>query len=853
MGNYGKSLLPLGIAIVVPAAIMMSDSGSEDGGGGADIGIIIALVIGIVILVSAFARLVQGSERKIMGQIIRPKAAARGSAIWSLAVFNITPFLIKGSPIMDRTAPFPIAILTLGSRIYTALGYGWMPFVLISFFVIFILGLSLSGKYPKIINIIFNFIMLICFSFWLNFSIQFFLWTFFADKENLVFFEDYAGLTSLSQIAIPLSLSLGLCILSLYLVIRMLKQISISFSNLEVFGGTKQFSIFVSILIVYILGVSPVYIGYQLCMENNSYMTLEITDTVEVSLFFINFIALIFIGIVLVILITTLLSTIREFSKKKTGEGAANEPGFGIGQAMFFVILFIAWAPIFMPLVDRGENTKDNSIYNPTWNGWSGFRTSLIDEGYDVMAIQSSISTISQLDSSKQIILVIPGPNLFYNPASEVPYFLTAFKTNFSMFICEDHGTVETLLFEMFVASMFQTPVTFIPKGVVRDNFSYWKNPAFPVINLGNKSMPFGHDYLNEKVDQVVLSSASGFLGGSFLESFGWEVIGETTPYYSYVDVDDDGMFDQKKDVYKFPDSMISAMDTYGGEAGGFSNEVALTTAILEDGLPLGGITSPSQPVFSVKEIAAPNSTLSSGNGTYGSRVFIAGDATWLDNELISIKEYDNLQLALNVMKYLACGRAPEDCIIVFDEAHIRPETGQTELTSAATFGKLQGYVNWLSTNPILGLVYPAFSLYSLNRWIPATDDTKKKIQLRDLMEAERTRSLLKFRTSSFFSQKINWYRQHKKYKQALLQLYRRLGRRVNALLGDSAARSVNDIINAVRQERGKYIKKDVLDRMRKFFNKIYALKANKDEVKNESEFEELFMEMGWVNDNLSR
>ena len=81
------------------------------------------------------------------------------------------------------------------------------------------------------------------------------------------------------------------------------------------------------------------------------------------------------------------------------------------------------------------------------------------------MSIQSSISTISQLDPTKQVILVIPGSNVFYNPASEVPYFLTAFKTNFSMFICDDHGTTETLLFETFIASLGQSPIHLFAQG----------------------------------------------------------------------------------------------------------------------------------------------------------------------------------------------------------------------------------------------------------------------------------------------------------------------------------------------------------------------------------------------------
>jgi hypothetical protein len=244
--------------------------------------------------------------------------------------------------------------------------------------------------------------------------------------------------------------------------------------------------------------------------------------------------------------------------------------------------------------------------------------------------------------------------------------------------------------------------------------------------------------------------------------------------------------------------------------------------------------------------------------------MFVAADASWLNNELTSngsrvitvdgvqqtISGFDNLQFGINVIEYLACGRIPQDCFVVFDEAHIRPELGYTELSSAASFGATQGYVNWLSTNPILGLVYPLFALQTLRKWLPR-EGNKKKVQLRDLEEEERRQSMLQFRSSSFFAQKINWYRQHNKFRQALIQLYRRLERKVNRLLGDAPDRSVNAIMGAIQRERGRYISKDNYKRIQSFFEKMDSLKKNKSDIKNEQEFEDLFMEMSWVSDHV--
>ena len=159
-------------------------------------------------------------------------------------------------------------------------------------------------------------------------------------------------------------------------------------------------------------------------------------------------------------------------------------------------------------------------------------------------------------------------------------------------------------------------------------------------------------------------------------------------------------------------------------------------------------------------------------------------------------------------------------------------------------------YVNWLSTNPILGLVYPIFALYSLRKWIPKEGD-KKDLQLKDLVEAERNAAILKFRTSSFFAQKINWYRKNKKYRQALIQLYRRLERKVNRMLGDAGERGLQAIMAAIRKERGQYISKENLKRLEKFFDRMLEIKQGKSDVSNEEEFEDLFLEMSWANDAL--
>ncbi|MHA1675347.1 MAG: hypothetical protein ACTSYI_17180 [Promethearchaeota archaeon] len=830
MANYGKFVTPISVLIIA--------AGAGLAGAGID-PIIFGIILGFGILLFffGFARLVQGKERKILGQIIRPKAAARSSTVWALLFFNITPFILfdtEGLQHIVTNIPFPITILMSLESVVDQY-YAWMRWTFILFHIIWIIAFFLTGKFPKMINILMNFVISLSLSFWMAFGSQFLLWTFFADKTDLVLLSSYHGVSSIMDLLLPLGISAGIIIFALILLMRMLKNLQISFANLSV-KGSKRLISFTFLVVVYTAAIAPLGIGIYISLQNYSLIAE-----------YVNYIGVIFLGIGIFRAVTTLVNSAKEMGKQIEAEGVKSGKGisFGATSAIFVLLFFLAWAPIVLPLVDHGENSKSYSIYNPDWNGWSNFRLELEDAGYEVRSVQSSISTISQLDPTKHVVLVVGGPNLFYNPASEIPFLLSAFSTNFSMMVCDDHGTAESLLTASFIASLgatgnieAATPLTFFPKGILIDNESYWINPEFPVIKN------FAGHPISSGVNNVVLGHATGFLGGEILSGFGWTYIGQTSGHYSFIDVNNDNMYDDATDVYPFPSAISGILEGQEGVMG-------LMAEFLDAGIPLGGY---AQTVFSVKDIAL-NAQTPDGSGTFSSRMFCATDATWLNNELTSIAAYDNMKMGMQVVQWLAAGRLPEDTIVVFDEAHIAPDSPtwnlrRTELSSTASFGAVQGYLNWMSTNPVLGVVYPLFALQTFRRWIPKEGD-KKKLQLKDLEAYERDKARLKFRTSSFFAQKINWYRQHKKYRQALLQLYRRLERKVNRMLGDSGDRTLAALMRSIQQEHGNRYSKDIYDRIEKFFEKMFKLKSGKDTIKEEGEFEYLFLEMSWVNNKI--
>ncbi|MHA1534197.1 MAG: hypothetical protein ACTSP8_05645 [Promethearchaeota archaeon] len=517
------------------------------------------------------------------------------------------------------------------------------------------------------------------------------------------------------------------------------------------------------------------------------------------------YIGAVFLGFALVIFIrNTTVQKSREIqSRKKSKSGSAYR------EALFLVIFLFTFIPLFGPIFDQGKNDQNFSIYNEAWNGASDFKNALEGEGYNIMTIQSSLSATERLD--KSILLVLLGPNLFYNPIFEIPYFMDFFDntTRNSLFICHDHGSTSTLLWEIFIASALDPhlqgaiPVTIFANGILRDNGSYHVAPDFPVIQS------FSAHPTTVGISDVILSEASAVVGGPFLSYFGWDLVGSSTKY-GYVDKNDDHM-------YNFVDDFVD-LSLISGVLPGFP-----------DKWPLGGY---SQGVFMAKDAIT-------------SRVFVSADASLFNNELISESSFDNLQFGLNIVNWLTYGEPKDDWVIVFDEAHIRPELTR-DMTSAGIFGFITQYIIHLSTNPITAWIYPLLAIYSLKKYLPKKDEKseKKKADEQDKKEERE-----KFRTSSFFAEKIGWYREKGRYGKALTLLYRRLERKLNALLRGQKITTKN-VIDLVISKEPKTTKIKIR-RIAKFMDTMIAIKEGNSKVKNEQEFENLYFEMEWVVNNM--
>ena len=531
--------------------------------------------------------------------------------------------------------------------------------------------------------------------------------------------------------------------------------------------------------------------------------------------FFVTYIPLlcylgaIFSGITFIVFVrnTTTQKMRQTQSRKKIKSGSIYK------QALFVIIFIFAFVPILSPLIDEGKNDQNFSVYNEAWNGASDFKLAIETAGYEnIMTVQSSLSATERLD--KSILLILLGPNQFYDPIFEVPYFIDFFNGSNSLLICHDHGSTSTLLWEILIASMFDPdisiPLTIFPDGVLRDNASYDTTPEFPVIQN------FAAHPTTSNVDEVILSVASCAVGGPFIEAFGWTSIGSTTDY-GFIDKDNNKRYNSPEDDLNL----------------GFMSLVDFGLPFPET-FPLGGYP---QQVFLANDMGEQ-------------RVFVSADASMFNNELIDeVLGYDNMQFGINIIEWLTFaneGGSKDDWIIVFDEAHIRPEYSR-DLTSAGIFGFIMQYIVHLSTNPITAWIYPLLAFYSLRKYLPKKD--KKKEEEKIAEQEEKKEEMARFRTSSFFAQKIEEYKDKMKYRDALKLLYRRLERKLNTQLRGRKITTEN-VINLVIGKDPSTTKLKIR-RLSKFMDKILLIKEGKYKVKTEQDFEATFFEMGWAVKNI--
>ncbi len=558
---------------------------------------------------------------------------------------------------------------------------------------------------------------------------------------------------------------------------------------------------------------------------------------------------MLFVGILPAALAVVFGLLLYSFIKKTMDERRVGRPQpkfkFGFKQAVFLVIFILSFMPFILPLFDHGLNTKDHSIYNPAWNGCSNLKDRLTSQGYNVEAIQSSLSTTMRNNDTYKVVVML-GPNRFYNPVTDLAFYVDFFNLGGSLLVCDDKGSTNWLMMEMSVLTGFMVPFMEFPKGDLADNASFitGKDPYFPVIQEFDGSHP-----TTSGVSKVALNHASAILpygslisllmgGGGGGSGAGLDVIGSTTDSLSYLDMNHDYYFDP--DVDKWDPSIV--VDFL----------MALVPLSAEDKQDLMDYAS------ALLMGALPKVVFGAQSLSHG-RLFVAGDASWLNNQLLDDPAFDNARFADNIFSWLSSDGVnsypPENTTIYFDEVHIRPE-GIQEFASAYIYGMFIGYVNWLSSSAILAWVYPFLALWTLSRWLP--EDPEKKAKEKEKKEQKEKKGeeepefRVKYGTETAFVKKIKSLREGSDFNEPVLMLYRRVLRRLNRLLGDQEP-TTDHIISLIKSASKKDLTAKDDTRLKQFFDTMDELKSKSGrKIDTEDEFKDLFFEMTWVADWLN-
>jgi hypothetical protein len=484
-------------------------------------------------------------------------------------------------------------------------------------------------------------------------------------------------------------------------------------------------------------------------------------------------------------------------------------------KPLFLLIFLVAWTPLIIPLFSMDDSVhKEYSAWNtdPS-SGLSEFRQAIEDAGYtETMSSVGSFSLLSRID--EPFVLVIMGPNRFYNLVSDIPFLIKFIRSGGSLLIAHEQGTTEWLLLNMMLASLIEGaprpfPLTFFMDGILRDNVSYYNHNDFPVID----SAGIASHAITTGVSRLVLNRASGLMLLPGMESlFNWDIVASSTNAYSWVDVDDDGKYSETIDVfdpYKLGIPMV------------LFEPLKLMGISFPTGLPQGGKPIP---VVGATDLGTANS----------SRVVVTADASMFSNQLIDLAGYDNRQFALNCIDWLSNGN--RSMKIVFDEAHLRPVAIQ-DTSASAVYGTLLDYVGFMSSNWLLAPFYPFLALKLLRKWLPKSEEKKlkeaekkrkkdarkgKRLQKREKLQRQRVGKVLferaaakarkdgdkatkakrpktlaeksadrkmqgMLKKSTFFAQKLAWYLEQPDFNRALELLYNRVKRLASKKIGENA------------------------------------------------------------------
>ncbi len=200
----------------------------------------------------------------------------------------------------------------------------------------------------------------------------------------------------------------------------------------------------------------------------------------------------------------------------------------GWKEALQITIFVLAWLPIGVLGYTTAFNIEqtydiDFSIYNTNWDGCSQFRATIERNGFEVKAIQASMSVINRYKGNAT--LVILGPVRDFTIDATLTLFQHLMDGG-GVIIADDFGTANSsfALFNDVLLGLLAGDSPFLQyidgfvsftEGIVMDLDSYYESPRLPIITDFNS-----HPIFNG-VSSITLNNASALTPTSILGATG--------------------------------------------------------------------------------------------------------------------------------------------------------------------------------------------------------------------------------------------------------------------------------------------------------------------------------------------
>ncbi|MGY5876516.1 MAG: DUF4350 domain-containing protein [Candidatus Thorarchaeota archaeon] len=457
----------------------------------------------------------------------------------------------------------------------------------------------------------------------------------------------------------------------------------------------------------------------------------------------------------------------------------------GWKEALQIVLFVLSWVPVGFLVVGTLADVEqpynyDFSIYNTNWNGTSNFRIDIEEAGYEVTAIETSMSIVYRYNGSAILTIMGPVRDFTFDAVLTIYDHL---RMGGSVLIADDFGTANSSFFwlnqmltTLMPGSLPEGVTGFLSytDGVLFDLDSYGKSPIYPIIQTFSRSSTGGA--ITQGVNRLYLNWASTLSPTCMLGSPGVGLAWTTVRAWCETNI-------TNAETNPYPDE-----DEWAGI------------------LPVAGA------------LAVPPVEGAPREG----RLVAVSDPSLFTNDMLD--RGDNRRFANNIIHWLSEGYL-EPLPVLFCENLL-----EVPIVSAEFFyGFYLARALWMTTQPLLAPIYPLITAIGIKKYLP---DMKKP-------EVKSVSDVFLRKGQTYFSERLQYYRTEGNYARVVKMLYRKLRRDLRRKHMWSEYDS-NKVWDLMRYKDSKFKQSEFFKKL----DRIEAISSKPGTKIRESELMELFFFM---------